>query len=103
VAPEDTPATAPVQDDKKPGFEQDAFFYRYYAPHAPPAARVEVRGVAPSPRHFWAPGYYRWNGYDHVWVPGRWDYARPGYEYVGPRWYADGPRWRYTRAYWVRR
>ena len=102
IAPEESPANAPVQE-AKPGFEQDAFFHMYYAPRAPPPVHVEVRGAAPGPNHFWAPGYYRWTGRDHVWVGGSWVPNRTGFEYVGPRWYADGPRWRYTRAYWVRR
>ena len=62
VAPEETAATAPVENTKdaaNPGVEQDARVFHYYAPHAPPAVRVEFRGVAPSARHFWAPGYYR--------------------------------------------
>lgn len=39
---------------------------------APPAARVEVRGVAPSSRHVWVGGYWSWNGSTHLWVAGKW-------------------------------
>ena len=38
----------------------------------PPAARVEVHGAAPSARHVWVGGYWRWNGSAHVWVAGGW-------------------------------
>ncbi len=38
----------------------------------PPAARVEVRATAPSPRHVWVGGYWRWDGRAHVWVAGGW-------------------------------
>jgi hypothetical protein len=37
---------------------------------APPAPRVEVRTVAPSPRHVWVPGHWRWHGNRHDWVGG---------------------------------
>ncbi|MFT3769484.1 MAG: YXWGXW repeat-containing protein [Minicystis sp.] len=78
VAPEETAASAPVEESNTTaGFEQNSVRYhwgvRYYAPHAPPAARHETYGRAPSARHFWAPGYYRWNGRQHVWVAGRWE------------------------------
>src|SRR5690349_16947521 len=68
VAPEETAATAPVENTASAtnGVEKDFFGIRFFAPFAPPAARFEVRGVAPSSRHFWAPGYYRYNGRRHV-------------------------------------
>ncbi len=111
VAPEETPATAPVESDttgaaataKPAGVEQDSLRLGFYAPVAPPAVRVEVQGTAPSPRHFWAPGYYRWNGHEHVWVGGRWELRREGYSYVSPRWEAHQARWRYLPGRWVRR
>jgi hypothetical protein len=110
IAPEETAATAPVDNDTKAGagFEQDSVYVRfggphYYAPHAPPAARVEVIGRAPSARHFWAPGYYRWNGREHVWVGGRWEMRRDGYEYASPHWVHRSSRWEYIPGRWVRR
>jgi hypothetical protein len=80
VAPEETAATAPVENSANAtnGVEKDFFGIRFYAPIAPPAARFEVVLVAPSARHFWAPGYYRWNGREHVWVAGRWELRRDG-------------------------
>jgi hypothetical protein len=85
------------------GVEKDARFVHFYAPHAPPAARFEVRGVAPSARHFWAPGYYRYNGREHVWVGGRWELQRDGLEFVGPRWVRRMRRFEYLPGRWVRR
>lgn len=105
VAPEENPATAPVENGTakaSPGVEKDALFFRYYAPFAPPAARVEVVGVAPSARHFWVPGYYRWTGREYVWVTGRWELRRPGLEYVGPRWVNRYGRFEYVPGRWVR-
>src|SRR5262245_25123604 len=46
---------------------------RVYVQIGPPAAIVETRPVAPSPRHVWITGYHRWDGSAYVWVPGRWD------------------------------
>jgi hypothetical protein len=107
VAPEENPASAPVDEKGSADFEQDALRFRggvhYYAPHAPPAVRVEVQGRAPSARHFWVPGYYRWNGREHVWIGGRWEVRRDGYEYLGPRWERRSTRWEYIPGHWVRR
>ena len=115
VAPEETPATAPVVKDsaaqpaQTPGVEQDALRFfghfgpRYYAPYAPPAVRYENPGRAPSARHFWAPGYWRWNGREHVWFGGRWEVRRDGVEYVGPRWEHRLGRFEYLPGRWVRR
>jgi hypothetical protein len=68
---------------------------------APPAPIVEVRPVAPSPRHVWIDGYHRWDGRRYVWTPGRWampprrggvwvpghwDRRPGGYIWIGGRW-----------------
>ena len=104
VAPQETAATAPVENAaQSAGVAKDARFFHYYAPHAPPAARIEIRGVAPSARHFWAPGYYRYNGREHVWVAGRWELRRDGFDFVGPHWVRRGVRFEYLPGRWVRR
>src|SRR6185312_2692955 len=104
VAPQETAETAPVENAaSSAGVEKDARFFHYYAPHAPPAARFEVRGVAPSARHFWAPGYYRWNGREHIWVGGSWVLRRDGFDFTGPRWVRRGVRFEYMPGRWVRR
>jgi len=105
LAPEETAATAPVENTTNAtnGIEKDSFRIRFFAPIAPPAARFEVRGVAPSARHFWAPGYYRYNGRQHVWVAGRWELGREGFAYVGPHWVRRFGRFEYIPGHWVRR
>ena len=107
VAPEETAATAPVDNGSAtsttPGVEKDERFFHFYAPFAPPAARVEFRGVAPSERHFWAPGYYRYNGREHVWVGGRWDLRRDGFDFRAPHWVNRAGRFEYLPGRWVRR
>ncbi len=101
VAPEETPDTVSTATAAAPGVEKDERAFHFYAPHAPPALRIEERGAL-RPGHFWAPGYYRWNGHEHVWANGGWYAERPGYSWVAPRWAAEGPRWRYYRGYWRR-
>jgi hypothetical protein len=111
IAPVESVASAPVEDGAdSAGAETNGlrFFFgtrtrRYYAPMAPPATRFEARTRAPSSRHFWAPGYYRWNGRQHVWVAGRWELRRNGYEFVSPRWVRSQSRWQYVPGHWVRR
>jgi hypothetical protein len=104
VAPEETAATAPMENaSATAGVEKDERFFHYYAPFAPPAARFEFRGLASSERHFWAPGYYRYNGREHVWVGGRWELRRDGFEFVGPRWVRRFGRFEYIPGRWVRR
>ncbi|MFT3768907.1 MAG: hypothetical protein QM820_25980 [Minicystis sp.] len=104
VAPEESVATAPVEESAAPaGAEQNSLRFRFYAPREPPAARYENPGRAPSERHFWANGYWRWNGREHVWVSGRWEPRRDRYEYAGPHWERHYGRWTYIPGRWVRR
>ncbi|HXP66961.1 MAG TPA: YXWGXW repeat-containing protein [Steroidobacteraceae bacterium] len=69
---------------------------------APPAPRVEVIGVAPSPGYVWIGGYWNWVGGRHVWVPGRWDRGRPGYHWEAHAWVREGDGWRMRPGRWVR-
>ena len=108
IAPEESVANAPVEESSATaGFEQNARYHyygrSYYAPYGPPAVRYERYGRAPSARHFWAPGYYRWDGRQHVWMGGRWEVRRHGYEYVSPHWERHYGRWMYIPGHWVRR
>lgn len=71
------------------------------SPPPPPAQRVEVVEVAPSPRHVWVEGHWAWHGGEYVWVPGHWAerphegavwvpghyvQRRHGYEWVPGHW-----------------
>jgi hypothetical protein len=104
VAPEETAATAPVENAaQSAGVEKDSRFFHFYAPFAPPAARIEIRGDAPSARHFWAPGYYRYNGREHLWVAGRWELRRDGFDFMAPHWVRRARRFEYIPGRWVRR
>ncbi|MBC8044986.1 MAG: YXWGXW repeat-containing protein [Rhizobacter sp.] len=61
----------------------------------PPAERVEVRVVAPSPRHVWIDGHWARRRGDWDWVPGHWD-APPRERAVWER-----GHWKQTRRGYV--
>jgi hypothetical protein len=65
----------------------------------PPPPRVEVI-PAPRPGLVWAPGYWAWDGYRHIWVEGRWVAERPGYAYTPGHWEQRGPRWYFEPEQW---
>lgn len=66
----------------------------------PPVAPVIVAPPAPQPGYIWAPGYWAWDGYRHVWVGGHWLTSRPGHVWVAPRWERRGPRWFFVGGHW---
>jgi hypothetical protein len=110
TTPEETPDTAPTTTEAAaapapgtPAVEKDAVNFHVWSSVAPPAVRVEERGVAPHPGYLWAPGYYGWNGRAHTWYGGRWYAPRAGYEYMGPSWHSYRGRWGYRPGRWYRR
>ena len=68
---------------------------------APPAPRVEVRPVQPSPNHVWTSGAWRWNQGQHVWAPGRWEVNRPGHVWVDSHWVQDNGQWAFYDGRWA--
>jgi hypothetical protein len=74
---------------------------RVYVRIGPPAPVVQVRTVAPGPRHGWVPGYHRWGGRAHVWVPGHWVVPpRPRAVWVAPRWVHHRAGWYFVAGHW---
>jgi|SRR5450830_59625 len=86
-----------------------------------PVAQAQVRGSVdirigtppPPPRYermppprrgfVWAPGYWAWDGYRHVWVQGHWERVRRGYHhYAPPGWRQDRDGWRFNQGGWER-
>jgi len=67
----------------------------------PPPPRVVV---LPAPRrgYVWAPGYWRWNGRQHVWTDGRWLRQRPSQHWVPAHWNEHGNRWHFEDGHWER-
>ncbi len=68
---------------------------------APPAPRV-VEVPPPRAGFVWAPGYYRWDGHQHVWVDGRWIRERRGSHWVPEHWVAFRGRWHFEPGHWER-
>jgi len=68
---------------------------------APPAPRVIV-APAPRPGFVWAPGYYRWDGHQHIWVDGRWIHERHGSHWVPERWDERHGRYHFVPGHWER-
>lgn len=70
---------------------------------APPPPRVEVI-PEPRPGFIWAPGYWEWEGGQHVWMAGHWIGERPGYVWIPDRWeeHEDegGHGWHHARGHW---
>ena len=66
-----------------------------YATIPPPAAVVEVQGVAPGPDYVWIDGYHRWDGRAYYWSRGRWE-RRP---YAGATW--ESGRWDRRDRGWI--
>jgi hypothetical protein len=68
---------------------------------APPPPRVVVE---PALRvgYVWAPGYWRWNGRQHVWVDGRYLHERRGYHWHPAHWDARGSRYHFEEGHWER-
>jgi hypothetical protein len=68
---------------------------------APPAPREEV---VPPPRegYVWAPGYYNWNGHQHVWVQGHFIRNKPGRHYVADTWEQRDGHYHHNPGHWER-
>lgn len=75
-----------------------------YIPAAPPPPRVEVVPVLPADRvevERWQPGYWRWNGHEHVWTEGRYvARPQPRAEWLPGRWEQRPRGWVYVEGHW---
>jgi len=68
---------------------------------APPAPRI-VEVPPPRPGFVWAPGYYRWDGHQHVWVDGRFIRERRGFHWVPEHWDEHHGRYHFEPGHWDR-
>ena len=74
---------------------------RVHVKAGPPAVRVEVRGLAPSPRHVWRDGYWRRDGRAHAWAAGtRVVPPRPGAAWIPGRWKSTPGGWYWIEGHW---
>lgn len=72
-----------------------------YASFAPPAAVVEVTGVAPGPNYVWIPGHHVWRGGTYVWDPGRYERVpHHGARWVHGEWRHHERGWYWTDGHW---
>ena len=68
---------------------------------APPRMRFERRPRFAPPGQVWVPGYWAWNGQQHVWTQGHFEARpRPNAVWVQPRWGRQGRQWIYTPGQW---
>ena len=68
---------------------------------APPPDRVEVVPVQRR-GYTWAPGYWRWQRGQHVWVSGHTMRMRTGYAWTPDRWNDVGNRHEFKAGHWTR-
>ena len=68
---------------------------------APPPDRVEVVPVQRR-GYTWAPGYWRWQRGQHVWVGGHTMRMRTGYAWTPDRWNDVGNRHEFKTGHWTR-
>jgi hypothetical protein len=82
-----------------PPVQARAFVEIQVAPPAPRFERVVVR-----PGYVWAPGYWRWQHGQHVWVGGSYMPERVGFVWVPHHWY-QGPHggWHSEEGHWQHR
>jgi hypothetical protein len=67
----------------------------FYVSIAPPPVRVEMMPGPPGTEFVWIAGFWAWDGWMYLWVPGRWErHPRPGVVWVPGH-------WRDTRRGWV--
>ncbi|MBV8393200.1 MAG: YXWGXW repeat-containing protein [Alphaproteobacteria bacterium] len=76
-----------------------------FVERAPPPPRVEVVPVIPAERaerEHWQPGYWRWNGHEHVWVEGHYVIRpRPAAVWVPGRWEQRPRGWVFIEGHWA--
>ncbi len=66
----------------------------------PPVVRVETPPPPPQPAYVWAPGYWRWDGYRHVWIEGHYIAPRRGFVWIPDHWVQRGPHYRFVPGHW---
>ncbi|MDR3389304.1 MAG: YXWGXW repeat-containing protein [Rudaea sp.] len=66
---------------------------------APPAPQVEI---VPAARvgYVWAPGYWNYDGHQHVWSNGHYIREHRGHQWVNDSWEQRGTRWHHEAGHW---
>jgi len=67
----------------------------------PPPPPAELQTAQPTPSALWVYGYYDYDGYRYLWVPGHWEIPPPNaVAFVRPHWRYRGGSYVYIRGYW---
>jgi YXWGXW repeat-containing protein len=67
----------------------------------PPPERVEVVPVGPGAGYVWMRGYWGWNHFAFVWMPGSWAALGHGYQqWVPGRWIHSRRGWYWMDGHW---
>lgn len=76
----------------------------YVVSSMPPDPLYEQMSVSPGSGQVWIDGSWHWNGFEWVWLGGRWQRTQgSGLVYIQPHYtYSEG-RYIYTPGYWSRR
>jgi hypothetical protein len=71
----------------------------------PPPMRYEVVPIIPADRferEYWQPGYWQWNGAQHVWRDGRYsERPRHGSVWIAGQWTERRGGWAYQNGHWT--
>ncbi|HEY0193943.1 MAG TPA: hypothetical protein VGC42_22655 [Kofleriaceae bacterium] len=75
----------------------------YYVSSSPPEPLYEQMSDSPGDGSVWIDGYWHWNGYEWLWINGRWEREQVGYVYVEPSydWVDTQAQYVYTPGYWA--
>lgn len=68
--------------------------------NAPPPAAQSEAPLACQPGYTRVAGYWRWNGYQYVWIPQRCVH-RPGYRYEPGNYFSCGDGWCFKEGVWI--
>jgi hypothetical protein len=81
----------------------DAVFVHVAPPPAPTPVQPSLQNIAEADtdRRAWVGGFYRWNGSEYVWVPGRWEKPpHAGAAWVNGLWAHNRKGWYWVEGYW---
>src|SRR2546421_7602052 len=70
-------------------------------PEPPPTGRTEIPGAPPSSSYVWVGGYWSYDQYHWVWLPGHWETPpREGSTWVSGHWHHSVRGWTWTPGHW---
>ncbi len=67
----------------------------------PPPEPISELDIGERPNFILSPGYWMWNGKNHVWQHSRWVEKREGYVWVPDQWQQRGNKWHLAPGHWV--